>query len=112
MVFLPILSLLAILQIIDGVLASDPPLNTTNLSSIEWGPCYSSVITNPALTCSFFELLLEYHAPSIGHGKLALVKLNVAGDRLGTPVYSRILTVLTSADSAIQVVLGYQGWIF
>ncbi|EIW56290.1 uncharacterized protein TRAVEDRAFT_128279 [Trametes versicolor FP-101664 SS1] len=79
-----ILSLLAALQIIGSVLASDPPSNATKLSTIEWGPCDPSVITNPALTCSFFEVPLDYHDPAVGHARLALAKLNATGDRLGT----------------------------
>ncbi|OJT07186.1 hypothetical protein TRAPUB_1958 [Trametes pubescens] len=62
----------------------DPLLNITTASSIEWGPCDPSVITNPALSCSFFEIPLDYHDPSIGYGRLALAKLNATQDRLGT----------------------------
>ncbi|EIW56311.1 alpha/beta-hydrolase [Trametes versicolor FP-101664 SS1] len=75
MVFL--LTLLVASQLISVVLAGTS-------SSIEWGPCDPSVITNPALTCSFFDIPLDYHDPSVGHGRLALAKLNATGDRLGT----------------------------
>lgn len=117
MVSLLILSLLAASQIIGSVLASDPPLNATKLSTIEWGPCDPSVITNPALTCSFFEVPLDYHDPAVGHARLALAKLNATGDRLGTlffnpGMFAHVLSVPTSTNrSAIQVVLVSQVWI-
>lgn len=82
MVFL--LTLLVASHFISVVLAGNPPFNGTTSSSVKWGPCDPSVITNPALTCSFFEIPLDYHDPSVGHGRLALAKLNATGDRLGT----------------------------
>lgn len=82
MVFL--LTLFAASQLISVVLAENPSLNGTTSSRVEWGPCDPSVITNPALTCSFFEIPLDYQDPSVGHGRLALAKLNATGDRLGT----------------------------
>ncbi len=107
------LSLLATSQLVGVVLARDPLLNITTASSIEWGPCDPSVITNPALSCSFFEIPLDYHDPSIGYGRLALAKLNATQDRLGTVFLNpgmlsclhqwRLLVHLT-----LQVALGAQ----
>ncbi|EIW63913.1 uncharacterized protein TRAVEDRAFT_41339 [Trametes versicolor FP-101664 SS1] len=57
---------------------------TTNTTSIEWGPCDPAVITNPALTCAFFDIPLDYHDPSAGQGRLALAKMNATGERRGT----------------------------
>lgn len=116
MITLLMFSLLATAQIFSSVLAGDVPLNTTDASSIKWGPCGPSVITNPALTCSFFEVPLDYHDPAVGHARLALVKLNATGDRLGTlffnpGMFAHVLSVPTSANrSAIQVVLVSQVW--
>ncbi|KAI0651009.1 alpha/beta-hydrolase [Trametes meyenii] len=53
-------------------------------ASIEWGPCDPSLISDPALTCAFFKIPLDYHDPSAGHGRLALVKANATGVRRGT----------------------------
>lgn len=64
--------------------AHDRLQNVTNTASIEWGPCDPAVITNPALTCAFFDIPLDYHDPSAGQGRLALAKINATGERRGT----------------------------
>ncbi|KAL1949394.1 hypothetical protein VTO73DRAFT_8275 [Trametes versicolor] len=59
-----------------SVFVGDPPLNATNSSNIKWPPCDPSVITIPALTCSFFEVPSDCRDPTVGHARLALAKLN------------------------------------
>ena len=76
-----------------------------NASSIQWGPCDPSLITNPSLLCGFFEIPLDYNDSSVGKGRIAVIKANATGDRRGTffmnpgqphfppsPLVSRILS--------------------
>ena len=55
-----------------------------NASSIQWGPCDPSLITNPSLLCGFFEIPLDYNDSSVGKGRIAVIKANATGDRRGT----------------------------
>ncbi len=101
-------------------LAQTLPQNTTNATSVEWGPCDPSVITNPALTCAFFEIPLDYHDLSAGYGRLALAKLSATGERRGTAFInpgmfdrtvgsaSKFKLVLTSR--CMQVAQGARVW--
>ncbi|OJT04509.1 hypothetical protein TRAPUB_4779 [Trametes pubescens] len=85
MVSLITLSTLIASQLLTRTLADSSYLkNTTNARSVQWGPCDPSVITNPALTCAFFEVPLDYHDLSAGYGRLALAKLSATGERRGT----------------------------
>ncbi|KAM5539519.1 hypothetical protein V8D89_006791 [Ganoderma adspersum] len=63
---------------------SDVVGNTTNTSSIEWGPCDPSLVANPSLSCGFFEIPLDYHDSSAGKGRIAVIKANATGDQRGT----------------------------
>ena len=76
-----------------------------NASSIQWGPCDPSLVTNPSLLCGFFEIPLDYNDSSVGKGRIAVIKANATGDRRGTffmnpgqphfppsPLVSRILS--------------------
>ncbi|PIL25656.1 hypothetical protein GSI_11406 [Ganoderma sinense ZZ0214-1] len=67
-----------------GLTDSNVSGNTTNTSSIQWGPCDPSLVANPSLTCGFFEIPLDYHDSSAGKGRLAVIKANATGDRRGT----------------------------
>ncbi|KAI0651010.1 alpha/beta-hydrolase [Trametes meyenii] len=51
---------------------------------VEWGPCDPSLVKDPTLECSLFEIPLDYHDAYAGHGRLALVKANATGERHGT----------------------------
>ena len=37
---------------------------------IQWGPCDPSVVSNPSLSCGFFDIPLDYHDPSAGTGRI------------------------------------------
>ena len=56
----------------------------TDATSIQWGPCDPSLVTNPSLSCGFFEIPLDYNDSSVGKGRIAVIKANATGDRLGT----------------------------
>ena len=55
---------------------------------IQWGPCDPSVVSNPSLSCGFFDIPLDYHDPSAGQGKLAVIKANATGQRRGTVFFN------------------------
>ena len=57
-------------------------------SAVQWGPCDPSVVTNPALSCGFFNIPLDYQNPGAGRGRLAVVKANATGQRLGTVFFN------------------------
>ncbi|KAH9851187.1 TAP-like protein-domain-containing protein [Lenzites betulinus] len=63
---------------------NNPEGAVSNSSNIVWGPCDPSVVTNPALSCSFFDVPLDYHDLSVGRAKLALAKVNATLERRGT----------------------------
>ena len=67
-----------------GLTTCAPQGNTTNASSIQWGPCDPSLVANPSLSCGFFEIPLDYHDSSAGKGRLAVIKANATGERRGT----------------------------
>ena len=47
------------------------------------------MITDPELSCAFFEVPLDYHDASVGTAKLALAKANATAEpRLGTIFYN------------------------
>ncbi|KAM5541070.1 hypothetical protein V8D89_005381 [Ganoderma adspersum] len=76
---LPLLSLLTFSQV---------SIFTRASPTINWGPCNSSSITNPAALCSFFEIPLDYHNPEAGTGRLALAKLNATQERRGSVFFN------------------------
>ncbi|KAM5537020.1 hypothetical protein V8D89_009349, partial [Ganoderma adspersum] len=45
-------------------------------STIQWGPCDPSIVTDPSLSCGFFEIPIDYHDPYVGKGRLAIIKAN------------------------------------
>ena len=58
--------------------------SSTNASTIQWGPCDPSVVTDPSLSCGFFEIPIDYHDLSAGKGRIAVIKANATGERRGT----------------------------
>ena len=62
-------------------LYSQPP-------KIQWGPCDPSVVQDPLVSCGFLEVPLDYHNPSVGKARLALVKANATNTRLGTVYFN------------------------
>lgn len=61
------------------------PQDTNSSSSvIQWGPCDPALGIDSTLSCSFFEVPLDYHNASVGTGKLALIKANATASRRGT----------------------------
>lgn len=62
----------------------DVPLQGGDHSRIRWGPCDSSVTSDPTLSCGFMDVPLDYHDPSAGYGHLAVIKANATGERRGT----------------------------
>ncbi|KAI0743130.1 alpha/beta-hydrolase [Daedaleopsis nitida] len=56
--------------------------------AIQWGSCDSFGIPNSTLTCGFFDIPLDYHDPSAGKGRIAVVKANATGTRQGTFFYN------------------------
>ncbi|KAI0331373.1 alpha/beta-hydrolase [Cubamyces sp. BRFM 1775] len=55
-----------------------------NHSAFQWGPCDSSIVTDPSISCSFFEVPLDYHDRSAGTGRIAVAKVNATAGRFGT----------------------------
>ncbi|KAI0702717.1 Alpha/Beta hydrolase protein [Earliella scabrosa] len=53
-------------------------------SSIQWGPCDPSIVPDPTLSCGFLEVPIDYHDRSVGMGRLAVVKANATGERVGS----------------------------
>ncbi|RPD63529.1 alpha/beta-hydrolase [Lentinus tigrinus ALCF2SS1-6] len=57
-------------------------------STIEWGPCDPSVVSEPSLSCGFLEVPLDYQDPSVGNARLALAKANATGERRGSVFFN------------------------
>ncbi|KAI0743114.1 hypothetical protein C8Q80DRAFT_1356617 [Daedaleopsis nitida] len=55
-----------------------------NAMSIQWGSCEPFGYANSTLSCGLFEVPLDYHDPSAGNGRIAVIKANATGDRQGT----------------------------
>ncbi|KAH9851186.1 alpha/beta-hydrolase [Lenzites betulinus] len=55
-----------------------------NSSTVQWGTCDSSVITNPAIICGSLEVPLDYHNRFAGKANIAFARLNATGERRGT----------------------------
>ncbi|OBZ74761.1 hypothetical protein A0H81_05698 [Grifola frondosa] len=85
---------LTIFSMVFGVLAGHLNLKETkdmlhdcgSQSGVEWGSCdvESITVTNPNLTCGFFEIPLDYHNSSAGNGRIFVVKMNATLERRGT----------------------------
>ncbi|KAI0769266.1 hypothetical protein BD413DRAFT_613824 [Trametes elegans] len=58
--------------------------NDTTISPLLWGPCDPTVVDDPTLSCTFFDVPLDYHNDSVGSGRLAVAKMNATANRLGT----------------------------
>ncbi|KAI0709137.1 hypothetical protein C8Q76DRAFT_799168 [Earliella scabrosa] len=69
-----------------ALLLARPPVRST--SAFSWGPCDPSVVTDTSLQCGFLEVPLDYHEPSLGTARLAIVKANATGERLGTVFFN------------------------
>ncbi|KAH9886730.1 alpha/beta-hydrolase [Cubamyces lactineus] len=55
-----------------------------NQTAFQWGPCDPSIVTNPSISCSFFEIPLDYHDLFAGYGRIAVAKANATAERFGT----------------------------
>ncbi|KAI0325960.1 alpha/beta-hydrolase [Cubamyces sp. BRFM 1775] len=52
--------------------------------AFEWGPCDPTVVEDPSISCSFFDIPLDYHNKSAGTGHIAVARLNATTERFGT----------------------------
>ncbi|KAI0369590.1 hypothetical protein BV20DRAFT_1078332 [Pilatotrama ljubarskyi] len=81
-------------------------------SHVEWGPCDPSLVSDPSLSCAFYNVPLDYNNNTVGTGRLALVKANATGDRLGTMFFNPGgpgVSGVASLSSASPLLLGYTG---
>ncbi|KAI8974213.1 TAP-like protein-domain-containing protein [Trametes punicea] len=85
---LAVLAALFATHIADASVVRDKKLaavtRTSNDSVLHWGPCDPSIVTDPSISCSFFEVPLDYNDPKAGFGRIAIAKANATGDRVGT----------------------------
>ncbi|KAI0769265.1 hypothetical protein BD413DRAFT_493416 [Trametes elegans] len=95
--------LLTAVYLTHRVIAAGSDTESGNNSVIRWGPCDSSTATNASLSCGFLRVPLDYHDPSAGHGRIAVVKANATGDRRGTV----LLNPGGPGVSGIDAVAGY-----
>ena len=54
------------------------------MSTIQWGPCDPALVSDPSLSCGFFDVPLDYNDQSVGNGRLAVIKANATGERRGS----------------------------
>lgn len=52
--------------------------------TFRWGPCDPAIVQDPTISCSFFEIPLDYHDRSAGTGRIAVAKANATTERFGT----------------------------
>ncbi|KAI0743118.1 TAP-like protein-domain-containing protein [Daedaleopsis nitida] len=57
---------------------------TGNTMSVQWGSCEPFGYPNTTLSCGLFAVPLDYHDPSAGNGRIAVIKANATGERQGT----------------------------
>ncbi|TFK83374.1 alpha/beta-hydrolase [Polyporus arcularius HHB13444] len=57
-------------------------------SHIEWAACDASVVNDTSLSCGFLEVPLDYHDPSVGNARLAIIKANATGERRGSVFFN------------------------
>ncbi|TFK83373.1 alpha/beta-hydrolase [Polyporus arcularius HHB13444] len=62
------------------------PSNTS--SQIQWGPCDPTVSNGTSVSCGFLDVPLDYHDPSVGNARLALLKVNATGERRGSVFFN------------------------
>ncbi|KAI0369593.1 alpha/beta-hydrolase [Pilatotrama ljubarskyi] len=55
-----------------------------NHSTLQWGPCDPAIVQDPSVSCTFFEIPLDYHDPTAGYGRIAVAKANATGERRGS----------------------------
>ncbi|KAH9886641.1 alpha/beta-hydrolase [Cubamyces lactineus] len=59
-------------------------LGTGTHPAFQWGPCDPTIVEDPSISCSFFEIPLDYHDRSAGTGRIAVAKVNATAERFGT----------------------------
>ncbi len=57
-------------------------------SQIQWGACDPTVVNDTSLSCGFLQVPLDYHDPSVGHARLAVIKANATGERRGSVFFN------------------------
>ncbi|RDX55206.1 alpha/beta-hydrolase [Lentinus brumalis] len=57
-------------------------------TQIVWGACDPSAVTDASLSCGFLDVPLDYHKPSAGKARLAIVKANATGERQGSVFFN------------------------
>ncbi|TBU38003.1 hypothetical protein BD309DRAFT_994732 [Dichomitus squalens] len=72
---------------------------------LQWGPCDPTTVTNPALTCAFLEVPLDYFDASAGTARLALAKVNATSERRG-PGGSGIVSLSQESAYLLAVTAG------
>ncbi|KAI0743131.1 TAP-like protein-domain-containing protein [Daedaleopsis nitida] len=78
----PVMVLASFVQATTAPQASQRMGPGTSAHPIAWGPC--PVTVGSSLSCGFLEVPIDYHDPSAGNGRVAVVKANATGERLGT----------------------------
>ncbi|EIW56310.1 alpha/beta-hydrolase [Trametes versicolor FP-101664 SS1] len=63
-------------------------LKGSNHTAFEWGACDPTLVQDLNVSCSFFEIPLDYHNSEAGTGRLAVAKVNATGERLGTVFFN------------------------
>ncbi|KAJ8494816.1 hypothetical protein ONZ51_g2084 [Trametes cubensis] len=58
--------------------------DTWTHSTFQWGPCDPTIVENPSISCSFFDIPLDYHDRSAGTGRIAVAKVHATAQRFGT----------------------------
>ncbi|KAI0820123.1 TAP-like protein-domain-containing protein [Trametes gibbosa] len=114
------LAILATSHLIGSAIARANNTASNLKHPVQWGPCDPSLVTNPALTCSFLEVPLDYHNRHLGLAKLAIARVNATRERRGTvfllpggPGGSGIDQLNESGDLLVSLTGGYYdivGW--
>ncbi|KAH9892884.1 alpha/beta-hydrolase [Cubamyces lactineus] len=52
--------------------------------TFHWSPCDPAIVEDPTISCSFFDIPLDYHDRSAGTGRIAVAKANATTERFGT----------------------------
>ncbi|KAJ8494840.1 hypothetical protein ONZ51_g2091 [Trametes cubensis] len=67
-----------------AVTGDERPMDPENNLAFQWGPCDPAIVEDPSISCSFFEIPLDYHDRSAGTGRVAVAKANATTERFGT----------------------------
>ncbi|KAI0325950.1 alpha/beta-hydrolase [Cubamyces sp. BRFM 1775] len=86
------LTLFSLITLLASSLASAEPaaagdeelMDGDNHPAFQWGPCDPTIVQDPSISCSFFEIPLDYHDRSAGTGRVAVAKANATTERFGT----------------------------